>query len=76
MPDASYRNNSDNSSQRAHVIFLTEDRKLPAKGTYRKSGCDKQTHRSNGSDTATCGSIIDYESHNLPQLHKPLPLPN
>ena len=27
MPDASYRNNSDKSSQRAHVIFLAEDRK-------------------------------------------------
>ena len=33
MPDASYRNNSDKSSQRAHVIFLAEDRKLPTKLT-------------------------------------------
>ena len=33
MPDASYRNNSDKSSQRAHVIFLAEDRNLPSKGT-------------------------------------------
>eukprot|EP00435_Cladocopium_sp_Y103_P049850 s227_g15.t1 len=29
MPDASYRNNSDKSSQRAHVLFLAEDRKIP-----------------------------------------------
>ena len=27
-PDASYRNNEDKSSQRAHVIFLTEERDL------------------------------------------------
>ena len=64
MPDASYRNNSDKSSQRAHVIFLAEDRKLPAKGAYRNSGYDKQTHRLRGSESATRGSIIDYESHN------------
>jgi hypothetical protein len=63
MPDASYRNNSDKSSQRAHVIFLAEDRKLPAKGAYRNSGYDKQTHRLHGSESATRGSIIDYESH-------------
>ena len=37
MPDASHRNNSNKSSQRAHVIFLAEDRKLPAKSTYRNS---------------------------------------
>ena len=63
MPDASYRNNSDKSGQRAHVIFLAEDRKLPSKNTYRNSGCDRQTHCSDGSDSATRGSIIDYESH-------------
>ena len=34
MRDASYRNNSDKSSQRAHVIFLAEDRKLPSKNTH------------------------------------------
>ena len=45
MPDASYRNNSDKSSQRAHVIFLAEDRKLPSKGTYSNSGYDKQADR-------------------------------
>lgn len=27
MPDASYRNNCDKSSQRAHVIFMAEDRR-------------------------------------------------
>ena len=37
MPDASHRNNRNKSSQRAHVIFLAEDRKLPAKSTYRNS---------------------------------------
>ena len=65
MPDASYRNNSDKSSQRAHVIFLAEDRKLPSKGTYRNSGYDKQAHRIDGSNSATRGSIIDYESHKI-----------
>ena len=65
MPDASYRNSSDKSSQRAHVIFLAEDRKLPTKGTYRNSGYDKQTHRLHGSESATRGSIIDYESHQI-----------
>ena len=65
MPDASYRNNSDKSSQRAHVIFLAEDRNLPSKGTYRNSGYDKQAHRINGSDSATRGSIIDFESHKI-----------
>ena len=65
MPDASYRNNSDKSSQRAHVIFLAEDRKLPSKGTYRNSGYDKQAYRLNGSESATRGSIIDYESHKI-----------
>ena len=54
MPDASYRNNSDKSSQRAHVIFLAEDRKLPAR-----------TNRINGDDSSTRGSIIDYESHKI-----------
>ena len=65
MPDASYRNNSDKSSQRAHLIFLAEDRKLPSKGTYRNSGYDKQAHRIDGSHSATRGSIIDYESHKI-----------
>ena len=65
MPDASYRNNSDKSSQRAHVIFLAEDRKLPSKGSYRNSGYDKQTHGSHCSESATRGSIIDYESHKI-----------
>ena len=29
FPDASYRNNADKSSQRAHVIFIAEERHLP-----------------------------------------------
>ena len=65
MPDASYRNNSDESSQRAHVIFFAEDRNLPSKGTYRNSGYDKQAYRLNGSESATRGSISDYESHKI-----------
>ena len=65
MPDASYRSNSDKSSQRAHVIFLAEDRKLPAPNARRSYGYDEQTHRSNGSDSAARGSIIGYESHTI-----------
>ena len=71
MPDASYRNNSDKSSQRAHVIFLAEDRKLPSKGAYRNSGYDKQAYRLNGSESATRGSIIDYESHKITTTTQP-----
>ena len=55
MPDASYRNNSDKSSQRAHVIFLAEDRKVPSRG---QSGQPK-------TQTTTRGSIVDYESHKI-----------
>ena len=65
MPDVSYRNNRGKSSQRAHVIFFAKDRKLPAKNTYCNHAYDRQTHRSNGSDSATRGSIIDYESHKI-----------
>ena len=46
-------------------FFLAEDRKLPSKGTYRNSGYDTQTHRIDGSNSATRGSIIDYESHKI-----------
>ena len=71
MPDASYRNNSDESSQRAHVIFLAEDRKLPSKGTYRNSGYDNQ-HRVDGSASATRGSIsLIMKVTRLPQQHNP-----
>ena len=67
MPDASYRNNSDKSFQRAHVIFLAEDRKLPARNAHRSYGYGKYKHtnRSSGSDIATRGSIIGYESHKI-----------
>ena len=54
-PDASYRNNSDKSSQRARVIFLAEDRKVPSRG---QSGQPK-------TQTAIRGSIVDYESHKI-----------
>eukprot|EP00435_Cladocopium_sp_Y103_P016682 s3284_g4.t1 len=67
MPDASYRNNSDKSSHRAHVIFLAEGRKIPPKSSYRSSGYDKKP------DTSTRGLIIDYESHKITQrLNQPL----
>ena len=38
---------------------------MPSKGTSRNSGYDKQTHRIDGSNSATRGSIIDYESHKI-----------
>ena len=47
-------------------IFLRpKTAKLPSKGTYRNSGYDTQTHRIDGSNSATRGSIIDYESHKI-----------
>ena len=61
MPDASYRNNSDKSSQRAHVIFPAEDRKLPTKNSHRSYGYSSKT----SDDSSTRGSIIDYESHKI-----------
>ena len=61
MPDASYRNNSDKSSQRARVIFLAEDRKLPTKNSHRSYGYSSKT----SDDSSTRGSIIDYESHKI-----------
>jgi len=53
MPDASYRNNSDKSSQRAHVIFIAEDRKIGRQGDKG----DFKVH--------TRGSLVDYESHKI-----------
>ena len=55
FPDASYKNNSDKSSQRAHVIYLAEERKTV---NVRHSGTTKE-------HTTTRGSIIDYESHKI-----------
>ena len=52
FPDASYRNNSDKSSQRAHVIYLAEERQ-----PYNSRYSEKKD------SSATRGSIIDYESH-------------
>ena len=54
MPDASYRNNSDKSSQRAHVIFIAEERKT---GKSRLNGSEHQV--------STRGSVVDYESHKI-----------
>lgn len=68
MPGASsYRNSNDKPSQRAHVLFLVEDRKLPQKSSYHSSGYDLKQK-----DSSTRGSIIDYESpktqHSQPRL--------
>ena len=53
FPDASYRNNADKSSQRAHVIFIAEERHLPdPKGKTKPDGNSR-------------GSIVDYESHKI-----------
>ena len=54
FPDASYRNNSDKSSQRAHVIYLAEERH-----PYNSRYSEKKD------SSATRGSIIDYESHKI-----------
>ena len=54
FPDASYRNNSDKSSQRAHVIYLAEERQ-----PYNSRYSEKKN------SSATRGSIIDYESHKI-----------
>jgi hypothetical protein len=48
-PDASYRNNEDKSSQRAHVIFIAQERS--------KTG--------NTAQADTWGSLVDYESHKI-----------
>ena len=45
-PDASYRNNEDRSSQRAHVIFLAEQRDLrQGSSNSRGSLVDYETHK-------------------------------
>ena len=64
MPDASYHNSSDKPSQRAHVLFLAEDRRLPARSS-RQTGYDQHQYRNNGSDSSTRGLIIGYESHKI-----------
>ena len=53
MPDVSYRNNADKSSQRAHVMFIAEDRKV---GRHGQKG-EYKVH--------TRGSVVDYESHKI-----------
>ena len=54
MPDASYKNNEDKSSQRAQVIFLCEPRAAcVAKG--QDAACAVNTR----------GSLIAYESHKI-----------
>ena len=69
-PDASYRNNEDKSSQRAHVIFLAEERKAndqSGKLQREARSSKKFTQRENTPNAATAarGSLIDYESHKI-----------
>ena len=55
MPDASYRNNEDKSSQRGQCLFLAEMPKT------RKLG---DPHSRNDSGDSR-GSLVDYESHKI-----------
>ena len=61
-PDASYRNNEDKSSQRAHVIFLAEQRDLrQGSSNSRGSLVDSETRKI----TATTMSTTVAELHGL-----------
>ena len=61
-PDASYRNNEDKSSQRAHVIFLAEQTDLrQGSSNSRGSLIDYETHKI----TATTMSTTVAELHGL-----------
>lgn len=53
IPDASYRNNADKSSQHAHCIFLAEDRKR-TRGSFSEK-----------TSSSTPGSLVDYQSHKI-----------
>ena len=54
MPDASYRNNEDSSSQRGQVIFIAENRSTKVSSS---SGGNHHSPKVN-----TRGSLVDYES--------------
>ena len=68
-PDASYRNNDDKSSQRAHVIFLAEERNPKLKGMKQSAAAasSKKNDFSESSikETSSRGSLVDYESHKI-----------
>ena len=68
-PDASYRNNDDKSSQRAHVIFLAEQRNPNLKSkdlsALAESSKKKQFKESEISETSSRGSLVDYESQKI-----------
>ena len=65
-PDASYRNNEDKSSQRAHVIFLAEQRDLrQGSSNSRGSLVDYESHKI----TATTMSTTVAELHGLMRCH-------
>ena len=61
FPDASCKNNSDKSSQRARGIYLAEERKI---ANVRQSGQPKD-------NSMTRGSISDYESHKITTTTQP-----
>ena len=68
-PDASYRNNDDKSSQRAHVIFLAEERNPKLNGMKQAAAAasSKKNDFSESSikETSSRGSLVDYESHKI-----------
>ena len=45
IPDASYKNNEDKSSQRAHVIFLAEERSANAPASVKGTLVDYESHK-------------------------------
>ena len=79
-PDASYRNNDDKSSQRAHVIFLAEQRNPNLKSkdlsALAESSKKKQFKESEISETSSRGSLVDYESHKITRQLCRQQLPN
>ena len=69
IPDASYRNNSDKSSQRGQCIFLAEQRnkkelEMMTKDTHAPRS--RQDLKSKDITTGTTrGSLVDFESHKI-----------
>jgi hypothetical protein len=55
MPDASFRNNEDKSSQRGQCLFLAEMPKTGKRG-------DPHSRKESGDSR---GSLVDYESHKI-----------
>lgn len=68
-PNASYRNNDDKSSQRAHVIFLAQVRSPKLKGMQQSAAATSSKksdfRESSIKETSSRGSLLDYESHKI-----------